>query len=114
MKFMNRAPLLDAATSVIAGIDSAADTGMTIVKHFVNTVVVWFSAAIIAAFMVFFIVSAVNKHKANDEYKDDIIKIIVAIVGIGLVLSFPTWGWKLMDSSSSAATAASFFMTRMW
>ncbi len=114
MKFFNNAQLLDAASNVIAGIDSAADTGMTVVKHFVNTVVVWFAAAVCAAFVIFFIVKAVNKHAAHDEYQDDIVKIIVALVAIGLVLSFPTWGWKLLGSGSSEAAAAAFFMTRMW
>lgn len=81
---------------VNAGLESAEGQVMNFSKPAVNDVVVPLAAVAVGIVLLFFIVGAVNRHRGGDEYKDKIIGIIVCLVVLVLVLSFPTWGWTMI------------------
>ena len=99
-----------------SGISEAKQVGMESIQLIVNWAVVPLVCAVALGFLVFFIFGAIKKHNGRDDYQEDIFKIIVTIVVIAVVASFPSWGWKLIGMSSDTATAAStaaFLLTRM-
>ena len=81
---------------VTSGLTSAKTSVMNTVKPAVNTVVVPILSVIIVGFLLFFISGAVSHHRGGEEYSDKIIKIMVCLVALILVLSFPTWGWTMV------------------
>lgn len=108
---------MNSTANIKAGLGVAESNMMELLQYIVNVLVIRFAAVVIMGFIIFFIVGATKKHKMGEEYQDDINKIIVAIIGLGLVVSFPSWGWRLIGISSDSAAAASaacMFLTRMW
>lgn len=86
----------DTSGNVTEGLSSAKTSIMNMVKPAVNTVFVPLLAAVIGCFLLIFIGGAVNRHKGGEDYKDKVIEIIIALVALVLVLSFPSWGWTMI------------------
>lgn len=84
------------ADSVTEGLTSAKNNVISFVKPAINNVAVPLLGVIAGCFLLFFICSAVNRHRGGEEYKDKLIGIIVCLVSLVLILSFPTWGWSMM------------------
>lgn len=93
---------MNSASSVKNGIEMASDGSIDVLKFFIDKAVVPVVAVIILAFTIFFIVGAVKKHRSGDDYHQDVTNIIVCVVGIALVLSFPAWGWAMIGMGSSS------------
>lgn len=89
-----------------AGLNMAKSNAMGVIKFFINYIAVPLGAAVILGFVIFFIISAAKKHKMGEDYQDDIIKIVVALVMLALVVSFPAWGWRMIGETADTASAA--------
>ncbi|MBE6905006.1 MAG: hypothetical protein E7476_01830 [Ruminococcaceae bacterium] len=101
--------------SIKNGLSIAKENIVDLVQFGVNFVLVPLIAIAIVALIVFFIALAVRKHGRGDEYQDDIRHIVIALIGLAAVVSFPFWGWAMIDMSSSAtSSAAAFLLVRMW
>lgn len=100
---------MGSTNSVKHGLGMAKDNIVDIVQFLVNWIAVPIIAVVILGLIVFFIGLAVRKHNRGDEYQDDIKHIVIAIIGLVLVCTFPKWGWSMVDLSP-----ASFLITRMW
>lgn len=84
------------ANDVTNGLKGAKDNVISFVKPAINDVAVPILAVVAGVFLLFFICSAVNRHRGGEEYKDKIIGIIVCLISLVLILSFSAWGWKMM------------------
>lgn len=100
---------MGSTNSVKHGLSMAKDNIIDTVQFLVNWIAVPVAAVVILGLIVLFIVLAVRKHNRGDEYQDDIRHIVIAIIGLVLVCTFPKWGWSMVDLSP-----ASFLITRMW
>jgi hypothetical protein len=83
-------------SQVTQGLTDAKGDVIGFAKPAINTVAVPIAAVVIGCIMLFFIVGAVRKHRGGEEYQDKIIAIIICLVALVLVLSFPAWGWTMM------------------
>lgn len=89
--------MLDAdAGTVTQGVTAAKTQVMNFVKPTINTVAVPIAAVIVGCVMLFFIVGAVRRHRGNEDYGEKLIGIIICLVALVLILTFPTWGWTMM------------------
>lgn len=80
---------------VSSGVTQAKTTVISTAKPVVNNAVVPLMDLVAVGFLLFFIVGLVNRHRAGEEYTGKIVGIIVCLVAITLVTSFPQWGWSL-------------------
>lgn len=81
-----------------AGLKTAKKSIMDVVKPGINDIVVPLLSVLIGGFLIFFIAGAVNRHRGGEEYHDKIISIIVCIIALALVISWPKWGWTMVGA----------------
>lgn len=79
-----------------AGLTSASNEVTELLKFVINMIGVPLMCIVIAGIMSFFIVGAVKNHRNGEDYGDQIIKIVVCIVAICAIGSFPVWGWTML------------------
>ena len=98
--------LLSSSSDIKSGLSQAKENMMDILQFGINYILIPVAAAIILGFLIFFIVGAAKKHKMGEEYQDDVFKILIAVVILALVVSFPTWGWTMIGVNASISGEA--------
>jgi hypothetical protein len=98
MKFHFFTLAASTASDVSKGLTDAKQQVVDFSKPAINDVLVPLIAIVIGVFLLFFVGGAVNRHRGGEEYKDKIIAIIICLVALVLVLSFPAWGWTMMGA----------------
>lgn len=107
---MNTFFLLSAGTNDIkAGLIEATNNVTDIAMFIVNYVVVPLAAMFLTGLLIFLIVKVVKMNKAHENHSQVVGEIVLVVVGLTLILSFPFWGWKMLgrqDVTTSSATTA--------
>jgi hypothetical protein len=85
-------------SSIQAGLSTAKDGVMSLIKFIVNDIAVPILSAVIVGFLVFLIVSAVHNHRQGEDNSRKIFMIVGAVIVLALITSFPAWGWKLIGA----------------
>lgn len=99
--------------NIQAGLSAAKAEAMGTLQFFVNNVLVPIIGAVLVFFLIYEIASAARKHKHGEEFQDDITKIIVIVIVLALVGSFPFWGWQMIGVAGTT-TASILLGLRMW
>lgn len=91
--------------SIMAGMESAKNEFMTVVKFAVNIIAVPVIAVIIGVILLFNVAACVRKHNGQQSYSDKLTVVIICLVVLVLVVSFPFWGWQMLGVTTSTPTA---------
>lgn len=83
-------------TAIQNGLSTAKDNIMTLIKFIVDNIAVPIISAALVGLMVFLIASAVSKHHQGEDYSHKVYLIIGTVIVLGVVVTFPAWGWKMI------------------
>lgn len=83
-------------SSIQNGLTTAKTGIMTLIKFIVDNVAVPIISAGLIGLLVFLIASAVSKHHQGEDYSHKVYLIIGTVIVLGVVVTFPTWGWKMI------------------
>lgn len=83
-------------TSIQNGLTTAKTGIMTLIKFVVDNIAVPIIGAVLVGLMVFLIASAVSKHRQGEDYSHRVFLIIATVIVLGVVVSFPSWGWQMI------------------
>lgn len=94
---------MNSADNITSGLSMAKENTMQIIHFCVDKVAVPIGAGVILLVIVMIAIGATKKHRAGDDYQEDLWKGLIAIVGLGLVISFPYWGWAMIGIGGAVA-----------
>lgn len=83
-------------SSIQNGLTTAKTGIMTLIKFIVDNVAIPIISAGLIGLLVFLIASAVSKHHQGEDYSHKVYLIIGTVIVLGVVVTFPTWGWKMI------------------
>lgn len=85
--------------SIKNGLLQAKNNTTEIIIFIVNYIVIPIAVVIILGFLVFSIIAMVKKHRQQDNMQQDITDAVICVIVLALVISFPSWGWKMIGMS---------------
>lgn len=81
---------------VLSGLEVAKDNVIDTVKGIVNNIAVPILSVVIVGVLLFFIVGAIQRHRHGEDNSEKVKGLVICIVILALVATFPAWGWQLI------------------
>lgn len=101
-KFNGALLSLSAAQNIEAGMVSMKDQVMNLVVRIGNVVIIPLISLGIGCFLIAQIASCVKRHRNQETWSDKLVPMIITIIALLVVATFPTWGWSMLGVTQSA------------